>query len=86
VPNFVSAQLLIGFVHIADYDGDVLEPAVVGARVDGNRPALGGEIFGQFYDFAAELQARHAHAGAENSLQPLVFAARDFNVANSFEG
>ena len=45
VPNFVSAQLLIGFVNIADYDGGVLEPAVVGARVDGNRPALRREIF-----------------------------------------
>ena len=78
--------MLIRLVHVADYDGDVLEPAVVAARVDGNRPALEGEIFGQFYDFVAELQARHAHARPENSLQPLVFVARDFDVRQFFEG
>src|SRR5215475_10639661 len=30
---FVSAQLLVGFVHIAHDDSDMLEPLIVAARV-----------------------------------------------------
>ena len=71
--------MLIRLVHVTDDDGDVLKPAIVTARVYGNRPALGSEILGQFYEFVAELHARNAHARAENSLQPFVFIDRHFD-------
>src|ERR671924_1133131 len=50
---FMSAQLLVGLIHVAHDDSDVLEPLIVAARVHGNRPAFGREIFGQFDDFIA---------------------------------
>ena len=71
----VLAQPLIGAVHVADDDGDVLEPAVVAARVRREgRPWA--QILGQLDEFVSQLQARDARAQAEDARQVLVVRRR----------
>ena len=65
--------------------GDVLEPEVVAARVYGHGPPLWREVFRQVNKLIAQLHAHDAHPRAEDALQPLVFAARRFDVRDFFK-
>ncbi len=47
VTHFVSAQSLIGFVHITHDNRDVLEGVIVAAPIGGNRSSLGRKILRQ---------------------------------------
>src|SRR6266850_2254579 len=80
--DFVSAQLLVGLVHVADDDGDVLKRKIVTAPIGGNGSALRSEILRQLDYLIAELHARDAHAQTEDALQLLVFRAVHFDVAD----
>src|SRR5215475_2033113 len=51
---FVGAQLLVGLVHIAHDDSDMLEPLIVAARVRGDRSASRREIFAELDQLIAQ--------------------------------
>ena len=83
--HLMAAQLSICLVHVAHDDGDMLEPEVVAARVYGHGPPLWREVFRQVNKLIAQLHAHDAHPRAEDALQPLVFAARRFDVRDFFK-
>ena len=56
VLDAVLAQPRVGRVHVADDDRDVLEPAVVAARVGRHRPAARRQVLGQLELLVAEPQ------------------------------
>ena len=62
----------VGPVHVADDDGDVLEPLVVGAGIDRNGPAPRGEILGQFQHLGAQPEPHDAQTHAENADEVLM--------------
>jgi hypothetical protein len=76
----VSAQLLVGLVHVADDDRDVLKRVIVTAPVRRDRPSFRREILDQLDRLIAELHARDTHTQAEETLQLLVFLAVHFDV------
>ena len=81
----VLPQPRIGLVHVADDDGDVLEPAVVGAHVRGNRAAARDEVLRELDEFIAQPHANNTHAQAEHALQMLVSVAVHFDVRHFLE-
>ncbi len=83
--DLILAQQRVRFIHIAGDDRDVLEPAIVTARINRHWTALRRQILSQFDKFLAQLHAHHAHAQSKHSLQSLIIFARDFNVRNFFE-
>ena len=76
VLDLVLAQPRVGVSMSRHDDRDVLEPAVVAARVDGHRPAPGGQVLGQLDRFVAQPHAHDSHAQAEHAFQALVLARR----------
>src|SRR4051794_17844654 len=61
------AQMLVCFVHVAHHDCEVLEPQIVGAAVDRDRLAAGGDVLLELNLLLAELQRGHAYSRAEYS-------------------
>jgi hypothetical protein len=83
--NFMTAQVLVGFVHVADDDRDMLKPVIVVAPIDRDRPAFGREILREFNQFITKLHPHDAHAQTKNALQFLVFRAMYLYVADFLE-
>src|SRR5262249_41989187 len=67
VGDAVCAQMRIRAIHVAYDDGDVLEPAIVAARIRGNRAPLWREVFGQLQALVTEAQTDDAHARTEDA-------------------
>ena len=61
----------VGARHVAHDDRDVLEGAVVAARVDRDRAAARRQVLGELERLVAEPQARDAHAQPEDALEAL---------------
>jgi len=78
-------QPLVGSVHVARYDGHVLEPAVVAARVDGRGSSPRCQVFRELEVLVSELEADDPHADGEDATQLLVGVAGDFDVAHGRE-
>src|SRR5215470_17851304 len=53
VPHFVLSKPLVSPVHVAGYDGDMLEPAIVAVRIDGDWAAPRRQVFREFEKFIA---------------------------------
>ena len=85
VLDVVFTQARVCLAHVGHDDGDVLEPAIVAARVDGNRSPARREVLGELNFLAAESHADNAHAKAEHALQLVVFVAGDFLVGDFLE-
>ncbi len=71
VRDAVRAQRRVRAVHVAHDDRDVLEPAVVAARVRRDRAALGREELPQLEGLGPEREPRDAHARAEYAIDVL---------------
>ncbi|WP_200248776.1 hypothetical protein [Lamprobacter modestohalophilus] len=56
------AQMLVGPLHVTDDDGDVLEPAVVAARIGRDGTALRHQVFDELDALLAQTQARAEQA------------------------
>src|SRR4029434_570522 len=80
VRYFMHAQLLVGLVHVADDNGDVLEPLIVAARVRGDWSASGHKISGEFDELIAQTHAHDSHPLPEDALKPFVFVAYHLDV------
>src|SRR5262245_6893803 len=65
--NLVLAQPLVGAVHFTRDDGDMLEPAVVSARLRRERPSTGRKIFGELDELVAESHAHDSHTQAKDA-------------------
>src|SRR5713101_5403563 len=65
VLDFVLPQNRIGAVHIANDNGDVLEPNVIAPGIYGNRATLRSQKLQQLDGFAAELHGDNSNARAE---------------------
>jgi len=79
--DFVFAEELIGAINVGGDDRDVLEPAIVAARIARNHSATRGEVFGKLQHLIPELQCDDAGAQAEDVVEMLVLLASDFGVA-----
>ena len=55
-------QPLVGSVHVARYDGHVLEPAVVASHVDGRGSSPRCQVFRELEVLLSELEADDPHA------------------------
>ena len=63
----VIPQMLISCVHLADDDGDVLEPEIVASGVGRVGAAFGGQEVDQLDFFLAQAQAGDLRSRAENA-------------------
>ena len=78
--HLVLPQPGICFVHVANNDGDVLEPAIIAARIHWNWATLGREIFRQFDGLAPKPHSDHAHSQSEHAFEMLVVLTSNFGV------
>src|SRR6266436_5602244 len=76
--NFELAKSGVGLVHIADNDGNVLEPAVIALGVDRNRTTAWRKELHQFDMFVSQRQAYHPQAQTKNPIEVLIGVARNF--------
>ena len=76
----VFSQNLIGLIHVAHDDGDVLEPAVVAARIDRYGATLGREVLGQLDLLVTQAQSSHSHPESEHALKPFVLSAPELDL------
>src|SRR5262245_31234935 len=83
--DLVLAQPLVGTIHVADDERDVLKPAIVTTRIHRDRPAPRGEEFGQLDEFLAEPHPYHPHPQAEHALKLLVDTAGNLDVRDFLE-
>src|SRR5215510_6039342 len=67
LPYVVRAELLVGLIHVAHDNRNVLEPLIVAARVSGYRSAFGRKVFGEFDGFVAQPHAHDSHSHSEDS-------------------
>src|SRR5207247_7697813 len=72
-------------VDVAHDDRDVLERAVVAARVRGDRPATRRQVFRQLDRLLAQPETDDAHAEPEDALEALVVLARHLDVRDGLE-
>jgi hypothetical protein len=63
--DLVTTEVLIGFVHVAYDNGDMLKGVIVAAPAGGNRPAFRSEILDQLDYLLAEPHAHDAHPYSE---------------------
>jgi hypothetical protein len=82
----VPAQPIEGPLHVGRDDRDVLEPRIVAARVDGDRPAPGRQDLHQLDELVAKPHADDPHAQAEQAHEVLVGLARHLDVRDLLEG
>src|SRR6266567_5845332 len=78
--HLVLPQPGIRLVHVANNDGDVLEPAIIAARIHWNRATLRREIFRQLDGLVPKPHSDHAHSQSEHALEMLVVLTSDFGV------
>ena len=76
----VVAQPRVGPIHVADDDRDVLEPAVVAARVGGSRTPARREVFCELDRLGAECEAGRADPQSEHALETFVFVSGDLGL------
>src|SRR4051812_5852158 len=69
VLHLLSAEKRVCPVHVADYDGNVLKPTVIRARVNRNRSPLRDHKFCEFNRLVSELEPRYTYACAENPVK-----------------
>src|SRR6266852_1409372 len=69
--HFVLAESLIGLIHIARDDSNMLEPSVIATRIGGDRPARWRQELGQLEDLTAQSHSHDANADTEQSLEVL---------------
>src|SRR5437762_1668787 len=72
-------------VDVAHDDRDVLERAVVAARVRRDRPATRRQVFRQLDRLLAQPETDDAHAEPEDALEALVVLARHLDVRDGLE-
>src|SRR5215471_15604628 len=70
--HFVFTQPLVCAIHIADDDGDVLEPSVIAARIDRRGPPSWREKLGQFDVLFAESHPCSPRAQAKDTREVLI--------------
>src|SRR6266849_412378 len=80
VRDLVLPQQTVGLVHVADDDGNMLEPAVVAARINRDRPPFRGEVFGEFDGFISQPHSYNPHPKPEDTREVLVVVTRYFDV------
>ena len=80
-----ARTMLVGALHVAHDDGEVLEPEIVRAAVDGDRLTAGRQVLLQLDALVSELQRRAAHARAEHAGQIVVVAVGDDAFADLLE-
>jgi hypothetical protein len=80
VLDLVLTETLVGPVHVANDNGDVLEPAVMTPRVHRYRSSLGSEIFRELDRLFSQPHTHDTHAQSEDPLQKFVFAPGDFGI------
>src|SRR5262249_48438955 len=66
-----ALQPRIRTVHVADDDRDMLEPAVLAARVGGNRPSAGREEFQELNALVAQPHLHDAQPWLGGPVQPI---------------
>ena len=81
----VLAQQGVSLVHVADNDCNVLEPAIVAARVNRKRPSPGSEELDELNVLIPQAQPHSSQPQTENAQETLVFLSRDFAVGDLFE-
>ena len=80
------AQLRPGRFHIANHDGEVLEPEIVAVRRHGNRPHIGRrQKLNQLQLLLAELQPNDPRPHPENSPELIVLRPIHFHIADLLE-
>jgi hypothetical protein len=72
-------EACVGLLHVGDDDGDVLERAVVAAGVGWSGAPRRRKVFSQLDPFAAEGEARDAHADGEEAGQMLDVVADELD-------
>src|SRR6266478_7049991 len=80
VLNFVLPQPGVRLVHIADNDGDVLKPAIVAARIDGDWSTFRRQVFCELDELVAEPHSYYAHSQPEYPFEVLVALPGDLGV------
>ena len=65
--DFILPQPLVGLIHIADDDGDVLEPEVVAAGINRHGAALGSKVLDQLDALVSQFQPYHPHAQTKHT-------------------
>src|SRR5215813_2601685 len=73
--HFVFAQPLVGAIHIADDDGNVLEPSVIATGIGRRRSASWCEELGQLDVLFAESHPRNPHPQTKHTREVLVTLA-----------
>src|SRR5215469_12402614 len=81
----VLEQNLIGAVHIADNNGDVLKPEIIAARIRGNRPASRSEKLRQLNRLITEFHFNQSHSRPKHAEEVFHFITRDFAVRDLLE-
>ncbi len=85
VLHSVLAQPPVRPIHVAHDDRNVLEPPIIAAGINRDRPALWRQVVGQLDELVAQPHADDAHPQAENALELLVLTSGDFDVGHLFE-
>src|ERR1051325_8435307 len=87
LPDMVLPQLRPSHVHVADDDGDVLEPEIVTVGGHGNRPHIRRrQKLDQLKLLLTKLHPDHSRPHTEDSPELIVFRPIDFHIADWFEG
>ena len=86
VLHFVLAQNLISAVHVADDDGDVLEPHIIATGIRGNRTPFGRKKLQQLDGLAAQLHAHDADSRTKDAEEMLDFVAGQLDVGDFVKG
>src|SRR5262249_42736327 len=60
--NLVLAEQAVSLLHVTYDDGNVLEPAIIAARIDWKRPAAWRKIFRQLQEFLTQFHSDDVHA------------------------
>src|SRR5262249_22183987 len=80
------AKTLIGQIHIADDDGDVLKPMISAARIRWNRQTRVPEMLSQGHSLVSELQFRRPNLSTLQPEQIIVSFATGRRQAHHLEG
>jgi hypothetical protein len=81
----VLAQPLVGAIHVAHDDRNVLEPVVLTARVRRCRPSSRRQVLRQLDRLIPEPHAHDTRAESEDALELLVRFARNLDVRHLLE-
>ena len=81
----VAAKVGVGLVHVAHDDRDMLEPMVVAAAVDRDRPPFGRQEIDELDVLLPKAQPNNSGAHSEHAEQARVILSGDLDVRDNLE-